>query len=179
MSDVGERSIAIVPIKLVCAIVGAKNVFIAIIVIVPTIHQLDSAARADVAIGSAIFQFAGAELLKRIVTQQDFAEFDYILAMDKGNLAELRRVLPQEHRAKPRLLMEYSARRAATEVPDPYYGGLEGFEHLIHALRGVLADVDAAAEGFARGVDDDELDVIVVPGEDDAVGDFAKHSFIE
>src|ERR1700686_2222503 len=58
-------------------------------------------------------------------------------------------------------------------------GGLKGFEHLVHALRGVLADVNAAAEDFARGVDDDELNVIVISGEGDAVGDFAKHGFIE
>jgi protein-tyrosine phosphatase len=70
-------------------------------------------------------------LRARLVTQQDFAEFDYILAMDIGNLVELRRVAPQEYRSKPKLFMEYSARRGATEVPDPYYGNLEGFEQVL------------------------------------------------
>lgn len=64
----------------------------------------------------------------RQVAARDFAEFDFILAMDNGNLAALRRVVPQEHRGKPRLFMEYSASQAATEIPDPYYGGAKNFE---------------------------------------------------
>ena len=67
----------------------------------------------------------------RVVTLQDFAGFDYILAMDKGNLAELRRMAPREYRSKPRLVMDFGIRHAATEVPDPYYGGAEGFEQVL------------------------------------------------
>jgi protein-tyrosine phosphatase len=70
-------------------------------------------------------------LRARQVAQQDFAEFDYILAMDKGNLVELKRVVPWEYRSKPRLFMDYSLRRAGSEVPDPYYGGPEGFEQVL------------------------------------------------
>jgi protein-tyrosine phosphatase len=83
-------------------------------------------------------------LRARQVARQDFAEFDYILAMDKGNLAELMRVVPQEHRAKPRLFMEYSARYAAAEVPDPYYGGLEGFEQVLDMAEDACAGLLAA-----------------------------------
>ncbi len=96
-------------------------------------------------------------LRARQVTQQDFAEFDYILAMDKGNLAELRRVLPQKHRAKPRLLMEYSARYAATEVLDPYYGGLEGFEQVLdmveEACAGLLVAIKRSS-AYSRALPD-------------------------
>lgn len=67
-------------------------------------------------------------LRARQVAQQDFAEFDFILAMDKDNLAELRLVVPQQYRCKLTLFMDYSIRRAGSEVPDPYYGGPEGFE---------------------------------------------------
>jgi protein-tyrosine phosphatase len=70
-------------------------------------------------------------LRARQVAQQDFAEFDFILAMDKSNLAELRRVGPLQHRCKPALFMDYSVRRAGSEVPDPYYGGPEGFEQVL------------------------------------------------
>ena len=70
-------------------------------------------------------------LRARLVTLQDFAGFDYILAMDKGNLAELRRMAPREYRSKPKLFMQFGVRHAATEVPDPYYGGAEGFEQVL------------------------------------------------
>jgi len=70
-------------------------------------------------------------LRARQVTQQDFANFDYILAMDASNLAELMRVVPQGRRTQPELFMTYSARFVATEVPDPYYGGAEGFEQVL------------------------------------------------
>ena len=46
-------------------------------------------------------------LRARKVTVQDFVKFDYILAMDNGNLAELRRMAPREYRSKPRLIMEF------------------------------------------------------------------------
>jgi len=71
------------------------------------------------------------ELRARQVVQRDFAEFEYILAMDKDNLAELQRAAPPEYRSKPTLFMEYSVRGAAIEVPDPYYGGPEGFEQVL------------------------------------------------
>src|SRR5260370_19165443 len=56
---------------------------------------------------------------------------------------------------------------------------MERLEHLVDALRRVFADVHAAAEDFARGIDGDELDVVAFAGENDAVGDFAEHGFVE
>ena len=67
-------------------------------------------------------------LRARLVALHDFAGFDYILAMDKDNLAALRRAAPAEYRSKPELFMAYGVRRPVIEVPDPYYGGPEGFE---------------------------------------------------
>ena len=78
-------------------------------------------------------------LRARLVTLQDFAGFDYILAMDNGNLAELRRMAPREYRSKPRLFMEFGVRHAATEVPDPYYGGAEGFEEVLDMVEDACA----------------------------------------
>ena len=90
-------------------------------------------------------------LRARQVAQQDFGEFDFILAMDKDNLAELRRVGPLEHRSKPRLFMEYSDRHAAAEVPDPYYGSLEGFEQVLDmvedACAGLLSAIKKKLDG--------------------------------
>jgi protein-tyrosine phosphatase len=67
-------------------------------------------------------------LRARQVALQDFADFDYILAMDKDNLATLQCVAPEEYRSRPELFMMYGVRRSLIEVPDPYFGGPEGFE---------------------------------------------------
>ena len=56
---------------------------------------------------------------------------------------------------------------------------MKGFEHLENALGGVFADVDAAGENFARGVEDDQLGFFGVASDDNAVGDFAEHGFVE
>lgn len=67
----------------------------------------------------------------RQICLEDFAMFDHILAMDRGNLALLERLCPPEHAGKLRLFMEYSGRRPVREVPDPYYGGPEGFDAVL------------------------------------------------
>jgi protein-tyrosine phosphatase len=61
----------------------------------------------------------------RQVRPHDFDEFDLILAMDRGHLQALQRMAPAKHRAKIRLFA------ADQDVPDPYYGGPEGFEHVL------------------------------------------------
>lgn len=61
----------------------------------------------------------------RQVSARDFDEFDMILAMDRGHLQALRRMAPAHHHAKIRLFV------ADRDVPDPYYGGAVGFEHVL------------------------------------------------
>jgi protein-tyrosine phosphatase len=80
-------------------------------------------------------------LRARPVTAQDFATFDYLLAMDHDNLAQLEARCPQEHRHKLGLLMRYASKFDATAVPDPYYGEAADFER-------VLDYVEAAAAGL-------------------------------
>lgn len=70
-------------------------------------------------------------LRARQVEPRDFAEFDYILAMDRGNLAELERLAPPMPRTRPQLLMEFASRPTALEVPDPYYGSADAFDHVL------------------------------------------------
>ena len=77
----------------------------------------------------------------RQVGRDDFDRFDFILAMDEDNLADLRRIRPPGARARVALLLSYAPHAGAREVPDPYYGGPDGFET-------VLDLVDAAADGF-------------------------------
>jgi protein-tyrosine phosphatase len=65
------------------------------------------------------------------VTREDFDRFDYILAMDRGHLRILRSLAPAKARAKLGLFLEPSARWKDGDVPDPYYGGPEGFEQVL------------------------------------------------
>lgn len=64
----------------------------------------------------------------RKVKDEDFEQFDLILAMDRDNLANLQRVCPPEHQHKLHLFLAYAGVPGTQEVPDPYYGNAEGFE---------------------------------------------------
>ena len=83
----------------------------------------------------------------RQVTRADFDRFDYLVAMDRENLAALERMAPdQSARGKVRLLRSFdpaSPRGAA--VPDPYYGGDDGFEE-------VLDICEAACRGLCEHI---------------------------
>lgn len=81
----------------------------------------------------------------RQITVDDFEAFDYLLAMDRDNLAGIRAIAPDEEAAaKARLLREFDPASAGApdlDVPDPYYGGPQGFET-------VLDQVEAACRGL-------------------------------
>lgn len=84
-------------------------------------------------------------LRARKVSAADFIRFDYILAMDRDNLSLLREACPPEHRHKLKLFLEYAANFDEDEVPDPYYGGAAGFEHVLDliedAARGLVGSL--------------------------------------
>lgn len=75
----------------------------------------------------------------RRVAAEDFEIFDLILAMDEDNLVDLRRVAPENSRAELRLLLEYSPGPGITAVPDPYYGGRNGFEQVLDLVADACA----------------------------------------
>ena len=57
--------------------------------------------------------------------------------MDSKNLADVRKLAPKDHKAKIELLLNYSARSRADnifEVPDPYFGGEDGFNHVLNLI---------------------------------------------
>ena len=74
-------------------------------------------------------------LRARQVRVTDFEEFDLILAMDRGHLRALERLSPDEHRHKIRLFVQ------GREVPDPYYGGPEGFERVLDLVEAACRDL--------------------------------------
>ncbi|MFK7944348.1 MAG: low molecular weight protein-tyrosine-phosphatase [Paracoccaceae bacterium] len=65
----------------------------------------------------------------RRVTEGDFHEFDLILAMDGANLADLRAAKPRDARSEIRLFHP-----DGIEIPDPYYGGPEDYEHALDLI---------------------------------------------
>ena len=67
----------------------------------------------------------------RRVQVQDFDRFDLVLAMDLLNIELLRELAPAERHGRIRLLLEFAPHLGRTEVPDPYYGGANGFEHVL------------------------------------------------
>lgn len=81
----------------------------------------------------------------RQVADQDFVRFDYILAMDRANLAALSAMAPTRSAARVSLFLPFARDLGVDEVPDPYDGGPDGFEH-------VLELIAPAAEGLIQHV---------------------------
>jgi len=81
----------------------------------------------------------------RRVSTGDFEAFDLIVAMDRGHLRLLQRACPPQHREKLRLFL------ADRDVPDPYYGGPDGFEQVLDlvevACRDLLAEIRTLTSG--------------------------------
>jgi protein-tyrosine phosphatase len=86
-----------------------------------------------------------AGLRARQVLAEDFRRFDYILAMDRGNLSELTSRRMAGATAELALFMSFADGSEYDEVPDPYYGGVEGFERVLDlcevASRGLLRKI--------------------------------------
>lgn len=80
-------------------------------------------------------------LRARQLCAEDFDRFDYVLVMDDRNLADAAAIAPPRYRADFRRLMEFAPHAGRLDVPDPYYGGPEGFE-------AVLDLAEAGARGW-------------------------------
>ncbi len=90
-------------------------------------------------------------LRARVVEPSDFQTCDLILAMDCQNLRTLERLAPAEARDRLGLFLDYAPDAGTREVPDPYYGGENGFEHVLDlietASRGLCEALRAGAVG--------------------------------
>jgi protein-tyrosine phosphatase len=79
----------------------------------------------------------------RQVRRRDFEAFDLIVAMDRGHLEILQDNCPEQHQHKLRMLVQ------GHDVPDPYYGGVEGFEQVLDmveaACLGLLSEIKATS----------------------------------
>ena len=112
--------------------------------------HIDSAGTGDWHIGRAPDPRAQAEALRngldismlraRQVVPEDFHSFDHIVAMDAQNFADLVAMRPEGARAKITLLLDHAE---GGDVPDPYYGGDEGFAETFRL-------VEAGARGLLQ-----------------------------
>jgi protein-tyrosine phosphatase len=84
-------------------------------------------------------------LRARQVETQDFHRFDYILAMDHANLSHLQAMSPLDFSGHLGLFLPFADAVIEEEVPDPYYGGDEGFTR-------VLDMIELASEGLLREI---------------------------
>lgn len=115
--------------------------------------EIDSAGTHDYHVGRppdrrsvAAAQRRGVDLSAlraRTVRDEDFSYYDLILAMDEENLQLLRQRAPAASLQRIRLLMEFAPTAFARHVPDPYYGGAQGFEEVLDLL-------EEAAEGLLQ-----------------------------
>ncbi len=106
--------------------------------------EIDSAGTHDYHIGTAPDARAREAALRRgidisglrgrQVDASDFERFDMILAMDRDNLQLLEAQCPPQHRHKLSLLLSHSETTRDEEVPDPYYGGRDGFERVLDLI---------------------------------------------
>lgn len=85
------------------------------------------------------------DLRARKVDLGDLYQYDYVLAMDKENQRILLDMAPSDVSHKIRLFLAFAPQWGKQEVPDPYYGGEDGFEHVFDlvqaASEGLLADI--------------------------------------
>ncbi len=84
----------------------------------------------------------------RQISSDDFSQFDLILTMDNDNLKQVESLaneLNTKSKAKIKPLLSYSNQTDLIEVPDPYYGGGKGFDHVLDllevAIDGLIEDI--------------------------------------
>jgi len=86
----------------------------------------------------------------RRVTKRDFEEFDFVLAMDSDNHYELEAICPMGHEDRLHMFLKFARNSSETDVPDPYYGGGNGFET-------VLDLIEDASEGLLTHLQEQKL----------------------
>lgn len=91
----------------------------------------------------------------RKVELEDFEDFDLILAMDGSNISDLYEIAPHAARHKIRRFLDFAPHLDEDDVPDPYYGGEEGFDRALDlieaAAKGLLAELAREREATEKG----------------------------
>lgn len=85
------------------------------------------------------------DLRARQVDAEDFSYYDFIVAMDQENFISLSRQCPEHLLERIHLFMDFAPQMRTREVPDPYYGGPQGFERVFDL-------VESASEGLLNEI---------------------------
>lgn len=93
------------------------------------------------------------DLRARRVVKEDYDYYDYILAMDKSNLANMLAECGEYNRHKLKLLLEYADDTEITEVPDPYGEGMDGFE-IVYGL------IEQGCQGLLSTLKQDTINML-------------------
>jgi protein-tyrosine phosphatase len=92
----------------------------------------------------------------RALRDEDFERFDVLVAMDRGHLREMRSRCPRPLRRKLLLMPDYDPLGEIQDVPDPYYGGAEGFEEVYRIL-------DRCCRGLLDALESEDLEAMNRP----------------
>ncbi len=79
------------------------------------------------------------------VQREDFEVYDYILAMDRQNLQDLQALAPSGYQGQLDLLLNFDTAVSTDEVPDPYYGGQQGFIRVVELI-------ESASQGLLQAI---------------------------
>lgn len=85
------------------------------------------------------------DLRGRQAKGRDFMDFDYVIAMDRSNYTNLQSICPAGFEDRLYMFLDFASDYSEEEVPDPYYGGVDGFDH-------VLDLIEAASEGLIKDI---------------------------
>ena len=106
--------------------------------------EIDSVGTHDYQVGKPPFEtavecakkrgYAINHLISRKIRSHDFDHFDYILGMDKSNVANLRTIAPTRSKPKIELLLEYGDKYHGKEIPDPYGKPVKDFERALDMI---------------------------------------------
>ncbi len=159
MKPVAKKRVLFICLGNICRSPTAHGVFETLVAQHNLEHliEVDSAGTAAYHIGNppdirsvSAAQQRGYELdhlRARQVTAQDFETFDYILAMDSENLDNLKSIAPANYQGYLGLFLSFG-QCLESEVPDPYYGGASGFDHVLdlveNASMGLLLNIQQA-----------------------------------
>ena len=118
--------------------------------------QVDSAGTHDYHVGAPPDGRAQVHALRRGVdlsgqrarqlTARDFERFDLVLVMDEANEQAALALCPPAHAGRVHRLTQFCLRHQANAVPDPYYGGAQGFEQVLDLVEDACAGLLAALQ---------------------------------
>lgn len=98
--------------------------------------------------------YAATACRSRSLTVSDFERFDLLLAMDGEVLAAMEQLCPPAQRHKLRRFLDYAPGLEGQDVPDPYWGDVRGFEHVVDLCE---AAADGLLNALARGAAPEQL----------------------